>query len=99
MSKVTPEMVERLESDIDRYMDRVDLPPKFVIPGGTELSARLDVARSAVRRAERRVAALKDAGELADAIVVTYLNRLSDALFAMARFADEPEPELFEGRR
>ena len=99
VSKVTPEMVERLESDIDRYMDRVDLPPKFVIPGGTDLSARLDVARSAVRRAERRVAALKDAGELADEIVVTYLNRLSDALFAMARFADEPEPELFEGRR
>ena len=59
MSKVTPEMVERLESDIDRYMGRVDLPPKFVIPGGTELSARLDVARTAVRRAERRVAALK----------------------------------------
>ena len=52
-------MVERLEADIDRYMDRVDLPPKFVIPGGTELSARLDVARTAVRRAERRVAALQ----------------------------------------
>jgi cob(I)alamin adenosyltransferase len=98
VSKVTPDMVERLEADIDRYMERVDLPPKFVIPGGTELSARLDVARAAVRRAERRVAALKDAGDLADGIVVTYLNRLSDALFAMARFADEPEPELFEGR-
>jgi cob(I)alamin adenosyltransferase len=98
-SKVTADMVDRLESDIDRYMERVDLPPKFVIPGGTELSARLDVARAAVRRAERRVATLKDAGELADEIVVTYLNRLSDALFAMARFADEPEPEMFEGRR
>jgi cob(I)alamin adenosyltransferase len=99
VSKVTHDMVDRLESDIDRYMDRVDLPPKFVIPGGTELSALLDVARTAVRRAERRVAALKDAGELADDIVVTYLNRLSDALFAMARFADEADPELFEGRR
>jgi cob(I)alamin adenosyltransferase len=98
VSKVTPDMVDRLEADIDRYMDRVDLPPKFVIPGGTELSARLDVARAAVRRAERRVAALKDAGELVDQTVVTYLNRLSDALFAMARFADEPDPELFEGR-
>jgi cob(I)alamin adenosyltransferase len=98
VSKFTPEMVERLEADIDRYMERVDLPPKFVIPGGTELSARLDVARTAVRRAERRVAALKDAGELVDDTVVTYLNRLSDALFAMARFADEPDPELFEGR-
>jgi cob(I)alamin adenosyltransferase len=98
VSKTTAEMVDRLESDIDRYMERVDLPPKFVIPGGTELSARLDVARAAVRRAERRVAALKDADELVDEIVVTYLNRLSDALFAMARFADEPNPELFQGR-
>jgi cob(I)alamin adenosyltransferase len=99
VSKVTPDLVERLESDIDRYMERVELPPKFVIPGGTELSARLDVARTAVRRAERRVAALQLAGELADPVVLTYLNRLSDALFAMARFADEPEPQLFEGRR
>jgi cob(I)alamin adenosyltransferase len=99
VSRVTADMTERLESDIDRYMDRVELPPKFVIPGGSELSARLDVARAAVRRAERRVALLKDAGELADDTVLRYLNRLSDALFAMARFADEPEPQLFEGRR
>jgi cob(I)alamin adenosyltransferase len=98
VSKVTPEMVERLESDIDRYMDRVDLPPKFVIPGGSELSARLDVARAAIRRAERRVSALKDEGELADETILVYLNRASDAVYAMARFADEPEPELFEGR-
>jgi len=98
ISKITPEMVERLESDIDRYMDRVDLPPKFVIPGGTELSARLDVARSAVRRAERRVSDLRHHGDLAEETVLVYLNRLSDALFAMARFADEPEPEQFEGR-
>jgi cob(I)alamin adenosyltransferase len=98
VSKVTGEMVERLESDIDRYMARVELPPKFVIPGGTDLSARLDVARAAVRRAERRVAELKDGGDLADDTVLTYLNRLSDAVYAMARFADEPDPELFEGR-
>jgi cob(I)alamin adenosyltransferase len=98
VSKVTAEMVERLESDIDRYMERVDLPPKFVIPGGSELSARLDVARAAIRRAERRVSALKDDGDLADDTVLVYLNRASDAAYAMARFADEPEPELFEGR-
>jgi cob(I)alamin adenosyltransferase len=94
VSKVTPEMITRLEADIDRYMDRVDLPPKFVIPGGTELSARLDVARTAVRRAERRVVSL----DLTDDTVLTYLNRLSDALFAMARFADEADPQIFEGR-
>jgi cob(I)alamin adenosyltransferase len=97
-SRVTREMINRLESDIDRYMERVDLPPKFVIPGGTELSARLDLARTAIRRAERRVSALKHEGELADDTVLIYLNRASDALFAMARFADEPEPRLFEGR-
>ena len=39
VSRVTHEMVDRLEPLIDGYMDRVDLPPKFVIPGGTELSA------------------------------------------------------------
>ena len=99
VSKVTGAMVERLELDIDRYMARVDLPPKFVIPGGNELSARLDMARAAVRRAERRVSALSEDGDLADDTVLIYLNRLSDALFAMARFADEPEPEMFEGRR
>lgn len=98
VSKVTAAMVERLERDIDRYMETVELPPKFVIPGGTELSARLDVARTAVRRAERRVSALRDAGELADDTVLTYLNRASDAVYAMARYADEESPELFGGR-
>jgi cob(I)alamin adenosyltransferase len=98
VSKVTPEMVDHLETVIDRYMDRVDLPPKFVIPGGTELSARLDVARTAVRRAERRVSAMRESGQLSDDTVLRYLNRASDAVYAMARFADEPNPELFGGR-
>ena len=98
ISKVTAEMVERLEADIDRYMSRVDLPPKFVIPGGTELSARLDVARAAVRRAERRVVDLKLRGELADETPLVYLNRASDLVYAMARYADTPDPELFGGR-
>jgi cob(I)alamin adenosyltransferase len=98
VSKVTPEMVDALEAVIDRYMDRVDLPPKFVIPGGTELSARLDVARTAVRRAERRVSAMRESGQLPDDTVLRYLNRASDAIYAMARFADESDPELFGGR-
>ena len=98
VSRVTEEMVERLESDIDRYMSRVDLPPKFVIPGGTELSARLDMARTFVRRAERRVVDIQRTDGLADTTVLRFLNRASDALYAMARFADEPEPQVFEGR-
>lgn len=99
VSKVTPDMVDALEEVIDRYMDRVDLPPKFVIPGGTELSARLDVARAAVRHAERRVVDLKLAGDLPDDTVLRYLNRASDAVYAMARYADTDQPELFEGRK
>ena len=98
VSKVTQEMVDRLEPLIDHYMDQVTLPPKFVIPGGSELSARLDVARTIVRRAERRVVELKTEGDLPDDTILHYLNRASDAVYAMARYADEPDPKLFEGR-
>ncbi len=98
VSRITDEMADGLEPTIDRYMDRVELPPKFVIPGGTTLSSQLDVARTAIRRAERRVVALKQAGELPSQAVLRYLNRASDLAFAMARFADVDEPELFEGR-
>jgi cob(I)alamin adenosyltransferase len=79
-------------------MSQVDLPPKFVIPGGTQLSAQLDVARSVLRRAERRIVALSERQPLGDSVLLEFINRASDLLFAMARFADEPEPELFEGR-
>jgi cob(I)alamin adenosyltransferase len=98
VSRITDAMVEALEPMIDGYMERVELPPHFVIPGGTELSAALDVARAAVRRAERRVVALRDADGLASDAVLRYLNRASDLVYAIARFADEPDPELFEGR-
>jgi len=97
-SRVTDEMVAALEPMIDRYMDRVELPPKFVISGGTTLSAQLDVARTTIRRAERRVVELKDRDGLASEAVLRYLNRASDLAFAMARFADVDDPELFEGR-
>jgi cob(I)alamin adenosyltransferase len=91
-------MVDALDGVIDRYMDRVELPPKFVIPGGTPLSAALDVARAAIRRAERRVVALAEAGELASGELLRYLNRASDLAYAMARYADVDDPELFAGR-
>jgi cob(I)alamin adenosyltransferase len=98
ISRITDGMVEALEVDIDRYMNQVDLPPHFVIPGGTELSAALDVARSAIRRAERRVVELRESEDLASEAVLRYLNRASDLAFALARFADEPNPQMFEGR-
>jgi cob(I)alamin adenosyltransferase len=98
VSRITPEMAAELEPLIDKYMDQVDLPPKFVLPGGTTLSAHLDLARTIVRRAERRVVTLSQAGELASEDLLTFLNRASDLLFAMARYADVDDPELFAGR-
>ena len=98
VSRITDEMVDTLEPEIDRYMERVELPPKFVIPGGTELSAALDVARATIRRAERRVVELRDSEGLASDAVLRYLNRASDLAFALARYADEPNPQIFEGR-
>ena len=99
VSRTTGEMVAALEERIDRYMAQVELPPQFVIPGGTQLSAQLDVARTAIRRAERHIAALNEAGELAGETVIHLVNRASDLAYAMARFADIDDPALFEGRR
>ncbi len=99
ISRTTEEMVAALEERIDHYMGQVELPPQFVIPGGTQLSAQLDVARTAIRRAERRITALGEQGELSGETVVRFVNRASDLAYAMARFADVDDPALFEGRR
>ncbi|MGB2851742.1 MAG: cob(I)yrinic acid a,c-diamide adenosyltransferase [Solirubrobacterales bacterium] len=99
VSRITGEMVIWVEQAIDRYMDRVELPPKFVIAGGTRLSAELDLARAILRRAERRVSALAEASEPASPSLSSYLNRAADLVYAMARFTDRPDPELFGGRR
>jgi cob(I)alamin adenosyltransferase len=98
VSRSTEEMVTELEALIDRYMARVELPPKFVIPGGNQLSAALDVARTTIRRAERRISELNEVGEIASETVIHFVNRASDAVYAMARFADVDDPALFEGR-
>jgi len=99
VSRITDEMVNALEPLIDGYMDRVDLPPKFVIAGGTELSAALDLARAILRRAERRVATLAAEEDLHATAVIAYLNRAADLVYAMARYTDVSDPALFEGRR
>jgi cob(I)alamin adenosyltransferase len=99
ISRTTGKMVSALEERIDRYMDEVELPPQFVIPGGNQLSAQLDVARTTIRRAERHISALNLAGELASETVIHFVNRASDLAYAMARFADVESPALFEGRR
>ncbi len=85
VSLVTPEMVSELERTIDGLVEAHPLPNAFVVPGATPVSAALDVARSIVRRAERRVVDLEAAGRTANPDARRYLNRLSDLLFVLAR--------------
>jgi cob(I)alamin adenosyltransferase len=84
VSLVTSEMVDGLEPIIDDLTSRFDAPTEFVVPGQNRLSALLDGARTAVRKAERR-ALVAAAG---DSQVVPYLNRLSDLLWTMARWQE-----------
>lgn len=81
---VTAEMVTALEARIDEVSARFDPPTEFVVPGGSVVSGQLDVARTVVRRAERAAVAVG----AADSHVVTYLNRLSDLLWTLARWQD-----------
>lgn len=87
-TRVTAEMIASLEREIDELETLVEQPKEFVLPGQSMTGAALDLARSTVRRAERRAVALTDAGGLPDSQVVPYLNRLADLLFVMARAAD-----------
>jgi cob(I)alamin adenosyltransferase len=84
-SLVTPEMVSALEALIDEHVERNPLPRYFVVPGANPASAALDLARTAVRRAERRAVELRAAGGVVTDEVLHYLNRLSDLLFVLAR--------------
>jgi cob(I)alamin adenosyltransferase len=85
VSMVTSEMVERLEAKTDEIVRANPLPDAFVVPGENPVSAVLDLARSIVRRAERRAVGLRESGSEVNAEVIRYLNRLSDLLFVMAR--------------
>lgn len=81
---VTDAMVAALEHHIDTLTERFTMPSEFVVPGGNRVAAALDVARTVVRRAERD--SLTAAAS--DSRVVAYLNRLSDLLWAMARWQE-----------
>lgn len=87
-SLVTEAMVAALEREIDALTTAHPMPLEFVVPGESQPGAALDLARSVTRRAERRVVALAEGGDLPDSQVVRYLNRLADLLFVMARVAD-----------
>ncbi|MBW3593969.1 MAG: cob(I)yrinic acid a,c-diamide adenosyltransferase, partial [Actinobacteria bacterium] len=88
VSKITPAMTEQAEADIDRLLEMHPLRPEFILPGETMGSAGLDLARSTIRRAEREAVAMNRHGLVPDDEILRYLNRVSDLLFALARFQE-----------
>jgi cob(I)alamin adenosyltransferase len=85
-SLVTSGMILRLEEQIDALSSEIEMPKEFVVPGENQLSGALDVARTVVRRAERVAVGYP----LEESMVVGYLNRLSDLVWTMARWAEGP---------
>jgi len=90
-TRVTAAMVAGLDELLDETEAHVTLPKEFVVPGETRLSASLELARTIVRRAERRAVAVRKAEPLADDQLVPYLNRLADLLWILARAAEQGE--------
>jgi cob(I)alamin adenosyltransferase len=93
-STVRAEMTAALEQTIDRLLVEHPLRPAFVVPGATPASAALDLARTFLRRAERRLVAAREGGMTVSATLVAFVNRSSDLLYVLARRAarglDEP---------
>jgi cob(I)alamin adenosyltransferase len=88
--RVTQDQVDRLEDECDRFNAEVPDLRSFVLPGGSETAARLHVARTVCRRAEREALVAAGAHEV-NPLAVVYLNRLSDLLFILARAANAAE--------
>jgi len=88
VSKVMIEELERILVELERH---VEMPKEFVVPGETPTSAALEVARTVIRRAERRAVTLHAAGLVPGPNLVPYLNRLADLVWVLARAAEQAE--------
>ena len=87
--RMTPAQTDWLEARIDAHNEKLEPLDSFILPGGAELSARLHLARTIARRAERRTVELASRGDVVGASAITYLNRVSDYLFVAARIAND----------
>ena len=93
--RVEPGYVTRLEHWCDTYNEPLDKLRSFILPGGTRAAALLHVARTAARRAERSGwAAYEQHGDTMNLVAITYLNRLSDLLFILARHANRERGDV-----
>ncbi len=93
MHYMKEEDINGLEAMIDLYMGRLGNPTGFIVPGSGKKSAHLHVARTVCRRAERRIITLSGLADV-DPLVVKFVNRLSDTLYAMARYSEEKENKV-----
>ncbi len=91
LTRVDEAMLHGLETALAAMESRVTMPREFVVPGETRLSAALELARTIIRRAERRAVSLRREGLLPGEWTVPYLNRLADLLWVLARAAEEAE--------
>ena len=89
-TRVSEQMLESVEADLARWELAVTMPREFVIPGETRSSAALEVARSVLRRAERRIVALAASEPIGDWLL-PYVNRVADLLWVLARAAEQAE--------
>ncbi|MBC7087397.1 MAG: cob(I)yrinic acid a,c-diamide adenosyltransferase [Tissierellales bacterium] len=95
--RVKEDDIDYLENIIDIYMDKINNPTGFIIPGTNKQSAHLHVARTICRRAERRIISLSKE-EYVDETLIKYVNRLSDCLYALARYLEDKEEKVnYEG--
>lgn len=87
--RVTEDYIDRLESECDKYNDQLEKLRSFILPGGTKESASLHVSRTIARRAERLAwQAIDEFPDSTNVLTAKYLNRLSDLLFILARYAN-----------
>jgi len=84
--KLNDSHLEWLEARIQELEESVILPKVFIIPGGSPASGALALARTIIRRAERRVVAMLEADQIQKGLHVAYLNRLSSLLFVLEVF-------------
>jgi cob(I)alamin adenosyltransferase len=90
-TRVSAAMVESLTALIVDLEKRIEMPREFVVPGETRTSAALELARTIIRRAERRAVTLEGQGLLSGEHLLPYLNRLADLAWVLARVAEQAE--------
>lgn len=98
--RVSAAQVEALEQHITAIESEIPMPPTFIVPGANPASAALDLARTIVRRAERRAVDLYRHGLVTNPEIIRFLNRLSDLVYTLARYENkDADPEVLVGRR